>query len=80
MKTRNNKGDTMSRFNDKDLKRVKKELDKFSCLTLDTEDGRGLIARMEAAEKVCEWEQENIGDDDLTGLEYLDGWLKVAGK
>lgn len=76
----------MSVFTDDDLKRFKEwaidclESDKFYCRTHEI---ASLLARLEAAEAVCETYQHfttSVYHRYCGSLEAMDKWLKASGK
>jgi hypothetical protein len=74
-----------SKFTDDDLKRLKEMCDsmdgKFESWNFVEKDGasiKALLARLEAAEKVCYY-VENATDDELIP-DAIEAWRKAAGK
>lgn len=79
-------------FTNDDLKRLKEIMDRFIDLPYDksgfiinAQDLIALIARLEAAEKVCEYlhicaSREGYPDRDDEFEELKEAWYKVAGK
>jgi hypothetical protein len=66
-------------FTDDNLKRLKKYIDGEIDIEIGPAHLAPLLARLEAAEKVIEWVDENV-PGEWDGVKPFQAWRKAAGK